>query len=99
MAVVSQDVAVAYRVEVSGWDSNQEFFVEKADLDWSEESGKQVLLSRAITPGTLLFLRLLHPTSLDRVHPVPYQADPREGRENGQFRVKLLPAQPRARRG
>lgn len=30
MPVVSQDeVAVAYRVEVSGWDSKQEFFVEK----------------------------------------------------------------------
>ncbi|HSC45417.1 MAG TPA: hypothetical protein VLC94_06285 [Candidatus Acidoferrum sp.] len=98
MAVVSQVVAVGYRVEVSGWDSNQEFFVEKADLDWSDEFGKQVLLSHAVTPGTLLFLRLLHPMSLDRVHPVPYQADPREERENGQVRVTLLPAQPRARR-
>jgi hypothetical protein len=98
MPVVSQDVAVAYRVEVSGWDSNQEFFVEKTDLDWSDELGKQVLLSHAIIPGTLLFLRLLHPTSTDRVHPVPCQADPHPGRENGQFRVKLSPAQPRTRR-
>jgi len=72
--------------------------VEKTDLDWSDQLGKQVLLFHAITPGTLLFLRLLHPTSVDRVHPVPYEADPLDGRENGQIRVKLLPAQPRARR-
>ena len=34
-----------YRVEVSGWDKNQTFFVEKSELEWSEESGKQVTLS------------------------------------------------------
>lgn len=32
MAVVSQDMGVAYRVEVSGWDSKQEFFVERTDV-------------------------------------------------------------------
>jgi hypothetical protein len=94
---VSQDVAVAYRVEVSGWDSKQEFFVERADLQWSEEIGKRVLLSHAVTPGALLFLRLLHPTSLDRVHPVPYQADPMIATEDGQHLVKLVRANPRQR--
>lgn len=101
MPVVSQDVEVAYRVEVSGWDTAEEFFVEKTDLQWSEESGKQVLLSRAVNPGALLFLRLLHPTSLDRVHPVPYQADPVANGERleGQHLVRLVQAQPRNRQG
>lgn len=101
MAVVSQDAAVAYRVEVSGWDNRQEFFVEKTDLEWSEEEGKLVLLSRPVAAGSLLFLRLLHPTSIDRVHPVPYQADPLptagQTAHDGQYRVRLLPALPRRR--
>jgi len=42
MLVVSQDVAVAYQVEVSGLDCTREFFVEETDLQWSEESGKLV---------------------------------------------------------
>jgi hypothetical protein len=97
MPVVSQDVAVAYRVEVSGWDSKQEFFVESTDLLWSEEIGKQVLLSHVVTPGALLFLRLLHPTSVDRVHPVAYQADPVNPTEDGQHLVRLVRAHPRQR--
>src|SRR5262245_3323570 len=99
MAVVSQDVAVAYRVEVSGWDDAQEFFVEKTDLHWSEGTGEHVLLSRVVSPGALLFLRLLHPTSLDRVHPIPYQADPEASGEtpSGPYLVRLLQAHPRTR--
>jgi hypothetical protein len=37
-----------YRVEVSGWDDQKTFFVENSELEWSDESGKQVTLeSRA----------------------------------------------------
>jgi len=36
MPVVSQDVAVAYRVEVSGSDSRQEFFVERTERTHSQ---------------------------------------------------------------
>ena len=102
MKVVSQDVAVAYRVEVSGWDSRQEFFVEKTDLEWSEEAGKVIVLSRSVAAGSLLFLRLLDPTCMERVHPVPYLADPLpadgHGGDKGRCQVRLLPAQPRRRR-
>jgi hypothetical protein len=28
-------------VEVSGWDEHEDFFVEKTELQWSEQSGKQ----------------------------------------------------------
>ena len=64
--------------------------MERTDLQWSEEIGKQVLLSQAVTPGALLFLRLLHPTRLDRVHPVPNQADPVIPTEGGQHLVRLV---------
>lgn len=36
-----------YAVEISGWDSMEYFFVEKCELEWNEESGKQVALKRA----------------------------------------------------
>jgi hypothetical protein len=97
MPVVSHPGVLAYRVEVSGWDSAQEFFVEKADLEWSEDAGKQVLLTRAIPRGAIVFLRLLQPTGVDRVHPVAYQADPITETEDGQYRIRLLPARPRER--
>jgi hypothetical protein len=49
-----------YRVEVSGWDDNKAFFVENSELEWTEESGKQVTLSRGLANGAVIFLRLLH---------------------------------------
>jgi hypothetical protein len=83
---------IAYAVEVSGWDNNQDFFVEKTELHWSEQSGKHILLSRPIISGALVFLRLIDPTSIDRVHPVPYRAEPFATTEAGHRRVRLLPA-------
>jgi hypothetical protein len=64
-----------YRVEVSGWDSSLEFFVEKSELAWSEETGKQLALTHAVRTGTMIFVRLLRSTSEDRASPVAYRAD------------------------
>ena len=38
----------AHPVEVSGWDHNEDAFVEKTELHWSEQSGKHILLLRPI---------------------------------------------------
>jgi hypothetical protein len=64
-----------FRVEVSGWDISKSFFVEKTELEWSEESGKQITLRRQLRPGTMIFVRLLQPTATDRSSPVAYQAE------------------------
>jgi hypothetical protein len=32
----------SYRLEVSGWDAKENFFVEKTSLDWREHEGKTV---------------------------------------------------------
>ena len=64
-----------YRVEVSGWDSSLEFFVEKSELAWSEENDKQVALAHAVRTGTMIFVRLLRSTSTDRTSPVAYRAE------------------------
>jgi hypothetical protein len=84
----------AYSVEVSGWGNNEDFFVEKTELHWSEQSGKHILLLRPIASGALVFLRLIDPTSVDRVHPVAYRAELFDMTEAGQLRVRLLAAWP-----
>ena len=64
-----------YRVEVSGWDDSKAFFVENSELEWTDESGKQVTLNRGLSDGAVIFLRLLQPISNDRSHPVAYEAE------------------------
>jgi len=64
-----------YRVEVSGWDKSQTFFVEKSELEWNEESGKYVTLSSAVPDGSVIFLRLVQPLSADRSQSVPYETE------------------------
>lgn len=67
--------ASTYRVEVSGWDSSQTFFVEKSELEWNEQTGKHLTLSRSLRSGTMIFVRLLQSTAPDRSCPVPYRAE------------------------
>jgi hypothetical protein len=62
-------------VEVSGWDISQSFFVEKPELEWNEENGKQITLSRALRKRTMLFVRLLQSTAPERCSPVAYWAE------------------------
>jgi hypothetical protein len=64
-----------YRVEVSGWDRDKSFFVETSDLEWSEQSGKRIILKRRLDNRAVVFLRLLQPMGPDRGHPVAYQAE------------------------
>jgi hypothetical protein len=40
-----------YAVEVSGWDQRENFFVENCELEWKEESAKQVTLDRPRHPA------------------------------------------------
>jgi len=85
-----------YRVEVSGWDSSQAFFVEKTELEWSEESGKQITLSRNLNPATMIFVRLLQSTSPDRSRPVAYRAEHIASTLENQHQFRLSRAIPRA---
>jgi len=89
-------VTTMYRVEVSGWDCTQCFFVEKAELEWSESGDKLVTLRRQIREGTILFLRLLQATSPDRAHPVPYTAESVGQPGPHQWEYRLRQVLPRA---
>ncbi len=84
-----------YRVEVSGWDKSQTCFVEKSELEWSEESGKQVTLSSAVPDGAVVFLRLIQPLTTDRSQSVPYETEFLSVTPDGQNQFRLHPVSPR----
>lgn len=63
-----------YRVEVSGWDARENFFVEKTSLDWSEREGKTVALQAIVRLDSVLFVRLLRPLGGGADFPVPHRA-------------------------
>ena len=84
-----------YPVEISGWDGKQEFFVERCELEWNEDSGKQVALRHKVVDGAVIFLRLLQPMGTDRSLPVAYEAEFVSVAANGQHQFRLHPACPR----
>jgi hypothetical protein len=83
-----------YQVEVSGWDSSLEFFVEKSELAWSEESGKRVALAHAVRTGTMIFVRLLCSASADRTSPVAYRAELLTTNAEGFHQFRLTQVRP-----
>jgi hypothetical protein len=94
--ILTAPVTNLYRVEVSGWDDNKAFFVENSDLEWTDDSGKQVTLNRGLMDGTVVFLRLLQPISNDRSQPVAYQAELVASTDEGlrQFRLRPVSTRP-----
>lgn len=62
-----------YLVEVSGWDLNENFFVEKTMLFWEMDGRKKVLLRTPLAQGTLVFVRLSADSSAGKGFPVTYQ--------------------------
>ena len=87
-----------YLVEVSGWDDHKAFFVENSELEWTEESGKQVTLNRGLNEDAVIFLRLLQQMGSDRSHPVAYQANLVARNAEGQWQFRLKPVSARARK-
>jgi hypothetical protein len=85
-------VARLYAVEVSGWDRLEEFFVEKCDLEWGEESEKRVALKTPLGKNTVLLVRLLQPGEADRSNPVVYEAEFVGKTKSGlhQFRLNVV---------
>ena len=68
------DESNGYRVEVSGWDADERFFVEKSMLSWTESAGKRLALKAAVRIGSVLFVRLIRPLGGGNGFPVPYRA-------------------------
>jgi|ERR1700733_9106150 len=63
----------SYRIEVSGWDADENFFVEKADLEWRARE-KKVSLQHPIREGAMVFVRLLGNPLQNNSNPVAFEA-------------------------
>jgi hypothetical protein len=94
LLTAQRPITDTYVVEASGWDSARTFFVEKAELEWNEATGKHLTLTRSLCPGSMIFLRLLQPLSADRSLPVAYHAQPTGVTPEGQQQFRLNQIQP-----
>lgn len=87
-------ISSLYRVEVSGWDKSQTFFVEKSELE-CEGSSKHVTLSSALPDGSVVFLKLIRPLRADPSQPVPYETEFLSVTPDGLNQFRLHPVSPR----
>lgn len=88
-----------YRVEVSGWDASENFFVEKTTLTWAADSPKQLTLRSSLREGCVLFVRLIQSPAMSTAAPVAYQAvqvePPTQAHPDSLTRVSLVRLRPR----
>jgi hypothetical protein len=85
-----------YRVEVSGWDSRELFFVEKATFQWTDSGEKSVGLMSRLREGCVVFVRLLHTFAEDANLPVAYRVlSITSGDGDGRGCVRLVQLHPR----
>jgi len=84
------------RVEVSGWDSSENFFVEKAMLSRCGDGTRRALLHTPLRVGALVFVRATDEPSAERTIPVTYQVATINGRySSGGREVQLMLRHPR----
>ncbi|HUK31554.1 MAG TPA: hypothetical protein VLV89_10605 [Candidatus Acidoferrum sp.] len=61
-----------YPIEISGWDKDEDFFVERTNLEWTE-TRKVVRLHHSIPRGSLVFVRLIGESKECLSHPLAYE--------------------------
>ena len=95
---LSQEIASigSYRVEVSGWDASDAFFVEKTTLEWSGGDKKEISLRSALGEDAVVFVRLLQEYGKVDSFPIAYRAASVMSSENGRTLVQLARLKPRA---
>lgn len=90
-------VVKSYRVEVSGWDASEGFFVEKTSLDWGHGTQMEIKLRSILREGCVVFVRLLQPVDDGANFPVAYRALKVTARDtDGWARIFLAKLRPRA---
>jgi hypothetical protein len=91
----TQSLTQTGMVEVSGWDEDDVFFVERSELGWDESAGKHVTLTRMLSEGSIIFVRPIQLTALHRANPVPYEAEFLGCNPEGNHQFRLNGVQPR----
>jgi len=84
-----------FRVEVSGWDEEEIFFVEKSQLAWDEFAGKHISLRHMLPEGAIVFVRVLQPTALRQSSPMAYKVEFIGCDPDGLHQFRLTAVQPR----
>lgn len=69
----TERIDLNYRVEVSGWDVAESFFVEKVMLELTQAGERVVHLKHPLRAGLIVFLRLIESRIEFPVLPVAYQ--------------------------
>jgi hypothetical protein len=97
MSAQAQIQSARYDAEISGWDREQSFFVEKTTLEWYENVARIVYVRHPVTSGAVIFVRLVDPTSELNTFPIAYQAESVSAPDvSGLRKVFLQQLQPRA---
>jgi hypothetical protein len=87
----SQPIASNCRVEVSGWDAEERFFVEKALLETTHEGEQFVHLQHPLRAGSMVFLRMIDSRITFPASPIAYQVKQVSATEKeGVSRLRLL---------
>lgn len=99
--ITEVSMPITYSIEVSGWDMAEDFFVERAQMEWSSGAGERILLRRPVRHGGVVFLRLIHPTDLGPAFPVAYVVEEvrkHPGARLWELRLKQLRTRPTLRK-
>ena len=90
------EIANGYRVEVSGWDAAENFFVEKTMLCWSRDTTREVSLRSPVREGCIVFVRLLQRSVHSDTIPVAYRVAELAAKDgNGCAIARLVQLYPR----
>ena len=85
-----------WRVEISGWDVGENFFVEKSMLRRCADGSRKVLLHTPLRVGALVFARLTDEPTAERTIPITYQvANINANFSHGGREIQLLQRHPR----
>jgi hypothetical protein len=84
-----------FRVEVSGWDEEEIFFVEKSHLAWDEIVGKHISLRHMLPEGAIVFVRVLQPIAVRQAPPMAYKVEFIGCDPGGLHQFRLTTVQPR----
>jgi hypothetical protein len=88
------------RVEVSGWDTKEDFFVEKTQFNPEDEDKMEIALTSSLRQGCVVFVRVLEPRAATGSFPIAYHAVSIRSRDtDGRAWIGLERLRPRALEG
>jgi hypothetical protein len=89
----------AQRVEVSGWDANEIFFVEKSEMGWTDFAEKHICLRRMLADDSIVFLRFSQAEGLGQSPTSVYRVEFLGSNGEGGNEFRLHAVQPRYSQG